>query len=276
MDFNNKLVLITGASSGIGAATAKEFAKHNARVLLLARRIEELRKVAEEIQREGGYAKYYPVNIADYRSVEKTANKIKKEVGIPDIIFNNGGSGIWKYIDEETSEDISKLMTLYFGAFFVTRVFLPDILKRNTGHIVNMSSHVPVLPFPGANGYIVAHAAMRGFTDALRSDLYNTDINVTLLSCAKFRSTFWANNPGSEERYPKVALILGVPPVEVVARIIVKSTYKKKKVVTIPSLLKLADLINFICPPLMRWLLYHTGFTRKDLIVKNQKKPITP
>jgi len=263
MDFKERLVLITGASSGIGAATAKEFAKHNAKVLLLARREEELKKIAIEIKQNGGYAKFYVVDISDYKSVEKVAKKIKKEIGVPDIIFNNAGIGIWKFVEETSPEEVHALMTVYFGAFFITRAFMPEMLKRNSGHIINMSSAASVLQFPGLTGYISAHAAMRGFNNALRVDLYDTNIKTTLVSLAKIKSTFWSNNPGSEERYTKIAYLMGVPTVEHVAKKIVKGAYKGKKVVVIPFLLRPAQFIGLIFPSFMRWILCKTGYKRK-------------
>ena len=269
MDFRKSLVLITGASSGIGAATAKEFAKYNATVLLLARREEELKKISDDIKQNGGYAKYYLVDISDYKSVEKACNKIRKEVGIPDIIFNNGGIGIWKFVEETSPEEVHKLMTVYFGAFFVTRCFMAEMLKRNSGHIVNMSSASSVLPFPGLTGYISAHAAMRGFNEALRMDLYDTNIKVTLVSLAKIKSTFWTNNPGSEERYTKIAYIMGVPTVDYVAKKIVKGVYKGKNNIVIPFLLRPTRFLSLVLPGFMRWILWSTGYKRK---LDNSKK----
>ncbi|MEK6984630.1 MAG: SDR family oxidoreductase [Nanoarchaeota archaeon] len=262
MDFNNKLVLITGASSGIGAATAKEFAKHNARVLLLARRKEELRKVAEEIQREGGYAKYLAADITDHKSVERVTNKIKKEIGVPDIIFNNAGSGPFKFIEETTPEEALQLLTPYVGGFFITKAFMQEMLKNNKGHIVNMTSHSYVLAFPGATGYIAANAAMRGFTDALRADLYGTKINITLVACSKVNSTFWENNPGSELRCPSAHDFLPTPSTVDVGKAIVKGVYHERKQILIPRSLLFAVCLKYICPPFMRWLLYKTGYKR--------------
>jgi len=265
MDFRDKIVLITGASSGIGAATSKEFARLGAKVLLLARSEDNLKKVADEIKKEGGYAKYYTIDISDHKSVDKISKKIKKDIGVPDIIFNNAGSGPFKFIEETSPDEVFALMTPYFGAFFITRSFMTEMLKRNSGHIVNMSSNSYVLSFPGVTGYIAANAAMRGFNDALRSDLYATNIRVTIIACSKVNTTFWANNPTCEQRCPTAQELLPTPNADEAAKTIVKGVYKKKKVIYIPSLLRIAVFIRYLCPPFMHWLLYKTGYKRENI-----------
>ena len=88
-----KLILITGASSGIGAEIAKGFSRLGAKVLLLARNEEKLNKIEEEINALGGQANAFSLDVGNYKDVVKVANQIKEEIGIPDIIINNAGGG---------------------------------------------------------------------------------------------------------------------------------------------------------------------------------------
>jgi uncharacterized protein len=181
MDVTGKIALVTGASSGMGAAIAKSLAKAGAQLMLLARREEELKRVAAEIEAAGGKAQVYPVDLANSQAVASVAQQITREVGTPDIIVNNAGAGQWKFIEDTSPEEARQMMTLpYFAAFDVTRAFIPDMLKRNTGHIMNISSIASRFVWPGATAYTATRWAVRGFSEALRSDLYGTGIAVTL------------------------------------------------------------------------------------------------
>src|SRR3989304_3427613 len=173
MNIKGKTVLVTGASSGMGAGIAKAMAKAGGKLVLLGRRLDALQSVANEIARASSEARIYVVDLADAKAVMNTAARIKTEVGVPDIIVNNAGSGKWRFIDETSPEEAVQMMAVpYFAAFYVTRAFLPDMLKRNSGHIVNISSVGSRFVWPGATAYLAARWAVGGFTAALRADLY--------------------------------------------------------------------------------------------------------
>jgi len=200
----DKIVLITGASSGIGDETANAFAKAGASVILIARNSDKLTQLASSITKNGGIVFTYPLDINDFKEVIEQTNLIKKEIGIPDIIINNAGSGIWKHNEDTEWEEISEFMAVpYFGAFYITKAFLPEMLQRKTGHIVYMTSYAGFISFSGATAYIVARKAMIGFHEALSADLYKTGIKCSLAYFAKVTSTYWQNNPGSEEKLPR-------------------------------------------------------------------------
>ena len=138
MEIKDKIAWITGASSGMGAAMARSFAENGARVILLARNKEALDAVAADSRSMGGQADVYPVDLSDSNAVNETATRIESEVGIPDIIVNNASSRRWLYINETSNEDTVKTMAVpYFVAFYVTKAFYPEFVKRNSGHIVN-------------------------------------------------------------------------------------------------------------------------------------------
>src|SRR5688572_16096351 len=151
MDPKGKTALVTGASSGIGAATAQELARAGARVILVARRAEQLRQVASSI---GGAASFYPTDLRDATAVTSLFDRVTSEIGTPDIIVNNVGAGRWKFVEETTPAEAVDMMAVpYFAAFNVTHAFLPGMLRRNTGHFVNVSSVGSRFVWPGATAY---------------------------------------------------------------------------------------------------------------------------
>lgn len=263
MDINGKTVLITGASSGMGEAISKTMAKAGGRVLLLARREDELRRVADEIKQAGGEALVYPVDLANSSSVTEIAQRIKTEVGTPDIIVNNAGSGKWLFIEETSPEEAVQMMAApYFAAFFVTRAFLPDMLKRNSGHIVNISSVGSRFVWPG--GHRLPGRALGGARlyrgDAGGSVSYG--IGVTLYESGVVQSPYWEHNPGSQERVPKMGLLVPALSPEQVGRAIVKGVKRNQRLVVIPFMMRMTYWQHAVVPWLVQWLMIVTGYRR--------------
>ncbi len=260
---NNKIILITGASSGIGAATAKEFGKAGAKVILVARNEKKLEKVKSEINSGGGQSIYFSADISDFKQVQNLAEKVEKEVGIPDVIINNAGQGIWKFMDETTYEEVSEMMAVpYFAAFYVTKAFLPAMQKRNSGHIVNMTSYAGFIAFSGATAYIAARTAMVGFHNALSADLYGSNIRTSLAYFAKVESDYWQNNPGSEERLPTSQRLIPVISVEKAARAIVKGVQKNKRKIATPFMIFVMNGLIRYLPFVTRLIMDKTGFRK--------------
>ena len=140
----------------------------------------------------------------------------------------------------------------YFAAFFVTRAFLPDMLKRNSGYIINMTSAASRLAWPGATAYIAARWAMHGYTEALRADLNGTGIRVMLVSFAKVASSYWENNPGSEERLPKAQSMMRVLTPEEAAAAIISGVRRNKCEVMAPFMLRIVFALNRFFPSITR------------------------
>ena len=263
MEIADKTVLITGASSGIGVAIAEAMRRAGAtHVLLVARCEPRLRKVADEIESAGGIAGVYPADLSDPGSVEAVAHRILGEIGAPDILVNNAGSGRWRFLPETQLEEIAQTMVLpYFAAAWLTRALLPAMLERGSGHILNISSVASRLAWPGATAYIAACRAMRGFSDALRADLYGTRIGVTHYESGPIESPYWENNPGSRERVPGIARML-VPALteEQAAQAVVAGIRGNKRFVVIPGALKRIYLLHSFFPGLVQWLMTRTGY----------------
>ncbi len=261
---SNKKVLITGASSGIGAATAREFAKYGASVLLIARNEGNLKKVADEIIFAGGNAVCFPCDISDFEEVKNVSEKIKSEIGVPDIIVNNAGQGKWKFIEETEYSEVAEMMAVpYFGAFYITKAFLPEMIERNSGHIVNMTSYAGFIAFSGATAYIAARTAMVGFNNALAADLHKTKIKISLAYFAKVKSDYWQNNPGSEERLPASQVLIPAITPQKAAKAIVSGVIKNRKRIFTPFMILIMNgLIRFL-PFIARLIMNKTGYSKK-------------
>lgn len=263
-ELQNKTVLITGASSGIGAATAKEFAKAGSLVLLVARNKTKLKTVVDEISEAGGKAKYFIADVSDYNAVQQLAEKVRSEVGTPDILLNNAGQGIWKFITETEYKEVSEMMAVpYFASFYMTKAFLSDMQKRNSGHIVNMTSYAGFIAFSGAAAYIAARTAMIGFHNALTADLYGTNIKTSLAYFAKVKSDYWKNNPGSEERLPTSQSLIPVISTEKAAKAIVKGVQKGKRKITTPFMIFVMNFLIRYTPGITRLIINKTGYKKK-------------
>ncbi len=261
----NKNILISGASSGIGAATAKKFAAMGSRVILLARNEEKLTKVVAEITGKGGKSTYYVTDVSDFKQVRELAETIKREIGVPDVLINNAGQGIWKFMDETAYEEVGEMMAVpYFGAFYLTKAFLPDMLKRGSGHIVNMTSYAGFIAFSGATAYIAARTAMIGFHNALTADLYGTKVKTSLCYFAKVSSDYWENNPGSEERLPTSQALIPVISPEKAASAIVKGVIKGKGKIATPNMIFVMNFLLRYFPRVSKLIINKTGFRKKS------------
>jgi short-subunit dehydrogenase len=263
MILKNKLMLITGASSGIGAATAKLAAKAGARVIIIARSKEKLDSVADEINRNGGKA--YPIvaDLTNPQAVTAMGKMISAEIGTPDLLFNNAGAGRWLYTDETSLEEATEMIAApYLSAFYVTRVFLPAMLKRNSGLIINMTSIAAFITWPGATGYAAARFAMRGFNAGLSADLYRTKVRTMLTAFAEVKSEFWKNNPGSLEKLPGAQKMIPALTCDQTAQAIINGIQWDLPVVFAPTMLWVILTLNYLFPFITRWLVFNTGDKR--------------
>lgn len=263
MEIAGRVVLVTGASSGIGAATARLAAERGAHVVLLARGRAALDEVASDIRSRGGKASVFPVDLADLDAVASTCAAIEREVGPPDILVNNAGAGRWLAIDEtEPALAVQMMAVPYFAAFAVTRAFLPAMLARGTGHVVNVTSPACYFSFAGAAAYDAARWAVRGFSGALRADLRGTGIGVTLLVAGKVSSSYWENNPGSEERVPGISRLYPTLTPEEVGRALLRAVERGRALVVIPFLFRLTLLLHRLWPAPVEWIVLATGWRR--------------
>lgn len=174
-------------------------------MLLLARRLDRLEPLAEEL---GGQA--FAVDLAVGDEAEAVCRRIVEEIGVPDVVVNNAGAGRFSSIEETSNAEASAQIALpYLAAFHVTRGFIEPMLTRGSGTVFQINSPVAIVPWPGAVGYAASRFALRGFTEALRQDLWGTGIAVGSLTPTRVRSDYFDANPGSSERIPRVEGLVG-------------------------------------------------------------------
>ena len=263
MKVNGRTILITGASYGIGAALARTAAQAGGHIVLLARTRDALDQVAAEVWAGGGQASVYQVDLSDAGAVERAALAIEAEVGTPDILVNNAGVGRWLFLEETDPAEAQAMMAVpYFAALYVTRAFLPAMLRRGSGQIVNVNSPASLVAWPGATAYTAARWALRGLTEALRADLYGTGLRVTEVIPGKVSSTYFTHNPGTEARAPWIAKLLGTITPEQAAAEMLRAIERDQRQIVLPFRYRLLYALHRIWPGLVRWLAVTTGARR--------------
>ncbi len=177
----DKVVLITGASSGFGAHAAHLFAQEGAKVVLAARRLDRLQKLADEIQDAGGEAIAVPVDVASHEEISLMVETTLDVYGKIDILFNNAGFGRLNWLENlSIRRDIQTQIDVNLtGLIQVTHEVLPHMLKRGSGHIINMSSVVGWVAAPLYSVYAATKYGVRGFTDSLRREVKHRGIDVS-------------------------------------------------------------------------------------------------
>ena len=263
MEIRDATAVVSGASSGIGRATAAAIAAYGGHPVLLARTESALDDAVEVIRDRGGEATAFPVDLSDPDAVTDVAEEIRAEVGVPDIVVNNAGVGEWRAIDETTPEQARAAISVpYLAAFYLTRAFVDEMLARDRGHVVNLTSAAAYVPPPGATAYNASRWAMRGFSESLRGDFRNTNLGVTLLAAAKVDTPYFEHNPDSEERIPGIARLFRTLSPQQVASKIVEAIRDERKRVIVPPEFRAALVCHRLFPGLMQWLTNATGWRR--------------
>jgi NAD(P)-dependent dehydrogenase (short-subunit alcohol dehydrogenase family) len=179
----NQVIVITGASSGIGLATAKAAAAHGAKVVLTARSEDALNKAVQEIAAASGQAIAVAADVGRRADLQRVADRAVERFGRIDTWVNNAGVGIWGRIEEVSEEDMRRLFeTNFWGQVYGSLVALPH-LKRNGGALINVGSMVSDRAVPLQGIYSASKHALKGFTDALRMELEEegAPVSVTLI-----------------------------------------------------------------------------------------------
>ena len=258
-----RVVVVTGASSGIGAAAARTFAAGGARVALVARDEDSLAGVAAEIAAAGGSARCWAVDCADREAVGTAAHAIESELGVPDVIVNSAGAGQALFFEETPPEELERALAAPFlAAMNITRAFMPGMLARRSGVVVNVGSPAAYVPWPGAAGYAIGRWAMRGLSEVLHAELRGTGVRCTNVVPARVESAYFDNNPGFFERVPRFALLAGRLTPERVAEAIVEAASRERRDVFIPFRLRAFVLFARLFPGVSSWGMALTGARR--------------
>jgi 3-hydroxy acid dehydrogenase / malonic semialdehyde reductase len=208
MNLNGKIVFITGASSGIGAATAAAFAAEGARLLLAARRAGKLAQVASLALERGAAAVHsIDLDVRDHRAVQNAIDALPPEWAEIDVLVNNAGlsRGLDKLYVGKIEDWDEMIDTNVKGLLYVTRAVTPGMVARKRGHVVNMGSTAGELTYPNGAVYCASKAAERAVNDGLRQDLLGTPVRVTSIDPGMVETDFsLVRFHGDEERAAKV------------------------------------------------------------------------
>lgn len=235
-NFNGKTVLVTGASSGIGWEASLLFAEQGASVIGIARRKDLLESLHEKIIKNNGKITVIKCDITNQQQVDQAIQQVLNKIKCPDILVNNAGI---IEIDTVVNTDISKIKkimdTNYFGMVYMTKGLLPHMIRRGSGHIVNVASLAASFGLPMITSYCASKFAMLGFSEGLRHELSGSGIGVTVVSPIMVRTGFvnklgYALSPQS------------------VAKAILRASNSPRAEITVPTIARAGVIVKHAVP----------------------------
>ena len=254
MKFSNKVVWITGASSGIGKALAIELSKQNASLILSSRKIAALELVKQACA-EPSKVKILALDLEDSKTLHQKATAAIALFGVVDILVNNGGVSQRSFAkDTEFSVDKRIMDINYLGTITLTKALLLHFITKKSGHFVTTTSIVGKIGTPLRSSYAASKHALHGFFDSLRAEVYEDQISVTLV-CPGFVTTNVSKNAltgdGSPQQTMDKATQNGITPAHF-AKLMAKAIQQKKEEVYIAGFKeKLAVFVKRLYPKLL-------------------------
>ncbi len=245
-DWRGKIALITGASSGIGEATARLLGLHGLRTVLVARRAERLMKIADEIGEQGGQADVIPADLTQEDDRFHLYERITHEIGPVEILVNNAGFGWYGfYADMPWETALEMLQVNVTAALHLTRLFLTDMRNRNSGHIINVGSISGSIPSQGIALYGASKSFLDAFTTAVYRELSGTQVHIGVVRAGPVTSEFYqqARKRLYGRAIPAERFAISS---ERVAQCIWRLLKHPKRVVYIPSLLRVTPWIELL------------------------------
>ena len=208
ISLKDKIVFVTGASAGIGEATAKAFAAHGARILMCARRMERVEKLALALKREHKAAVHtFPLDVRDQPAVDKAIAGLPAEWRAIEVLVNNAGlsRGMDKLPQGLVSDWEEMIDANIKGLLYVSRAVLPGMIERGRGHVINIGSIAGREIYPGGNVYCATKFAVKALSNGMRLDLNGTPIRVTEVAPGMVETEFsLVRFHGDAERAAKV------------------------------------------------------------------------
>ena len=265
MDYKDKIVLITGGTSGIGLELARILATRGARLFLFARSQDNLIKTINDLQTvQTGEYHGIPTDVSDANQAAQSVKGVIETAGVPDLLINCAGAAHPGYVQDLDLEIFRWMMDVnYYGTVFVTKAVLPGMIERQSGYIVNIASLAAVVGMYSYTAYGASKFALRGFSDALRMEMKPHGIQVTIVYPADTDTPqlTYENQykPAELKQILKILPALDPIPPEQVARAIVDGIDRQKNVI-IPDLgtsliIKLINILGNGIYPVLDWLL---------------------
>lgn len=255
--FKDKVCVITGAGSGIGAACARAMAKEGAIIIGADLRMEMLQSVADDVNEAGGRMEAHQLDVADRDAVFALAAKVEKTHGAADLVLNNAGVAHGAPVAEMTMDNFQWVMDIdFWGVVHGTQAFLPAMIARGSGHIANVSSIFGLIGVPTQSAYNAAKFGVLGFGEALRhevkeqgigvSTIHPGGINTNIVRHARFQQGPEMENE-REEAIQRFAQFTMTQP-EGAAKTIIKGIKRNKARILIGPDAHLVDWVRRIFP----------------------------
>ena len=205
----SRTALITGASSGIGLELARVFAREGYNLVLVARNVERLDEIAKELRALGVSVKSMPMDLADPHAPQAICDGLRKESGVVDVLVNNAGFGSHGFFHEnDPARELSMIQVNVTALTELTRLFLPDMVRRGEGGVLNVASTAAFQPGPLMAVYYATKAYVLSFSEAIAEELRGTGVTVTTLCPGPTLTGFQGRAGTGEMRMLKGGLVL--------------------------------------------------------------------
>ena len=251
MKLENMNIVITGASSGIGRDMAFEVAKQGGTPILFARRGDLLARLVDEIKAEFGItAQAFQLDVSDTMAVEKVFQEIYQNVGHIDVLINNAGFAKFVDADVATNDDVRAMFEVnVLGLIACTNAVLPAMKAKNQGQIINVASIIGKIPTPKASAYAATKHAVLGFTNALRMELMDTNVQITAVNPGPVKTEFFelADDTGNYTKNVEKMMLDS----KVVARKTIATIGTKKRELNLPWWMGVGGKMYAIMPVVM-------------------------
>lgn len=257
------MVVITGASSGIGEQSAEKFTKLHANVILVSRNEKRLQEIATRLSKYQIEAFAYACDISNKDQVDVMGKIIIEKFGKIDVLVNNAGFGIYNTVEKTKIDEMeSQMATNFLGMMYCTKTFLQKMLEQRSGHIVNVASVAGSIGIPGMASYCASKFAMLGFSESLFHELKGTGVGITVVSPIMVRTNFFDHESfGKMPRYSATSLDS-----KTVANAVVKAASSPRLEIVVPQVVRLAIWLKQTFPYLINPIV--GGIFRKSMNAK--------
>ena len=255
----DKVVIITGGSSGIGKALAEKFGSEGSKIMITGRNEDELTKTVQELQKKNIVVTGFRADVSREEDNQKMAAETIRQYGTIDILINNAGISMRALFSEVDLDVVKKVMDInFYGVLYATKYCLPEITK-NKGSVIGISSIAGFRGLPGRTGYSASKFALNGFLEVLRTELLKTGVHV-LTACPGFtasniRKRSLTKDGSAQGESPRVEEKMMTS--EECAVHIYNATVKRKKILVLTTQGKLAVLLNKWLPGLADKMVYN-------------------